>query len=70
MITTELLNIASSICPERVAVSSEGIKYTYVGLSERVDRLAKSLLGLGVSKGDRVAFPTPSLRLSVGDSRE
>ncbi|MBQ03126.1 hypothetical protein CL673_00200 [Candidatus Bathyarchaeota archaeon] len=65
MITTELLNIASSICPERVAVSSEGIKYTYVGLSERVDRLAKSLLGLGVSKGDRVAFLQVNCRQSV-----
>jgi len=56
MITTELLNIATSICPDRVAISFEGKKYTFIELSERVNRLAKSLLDLGVSKGDRVAF--------------
>ncbi len=56
MITTELLNIATSICPDRVAISFEGKKYTFIEFSERVNRLAKSLLDLGVSKGDRVAF--------------
>jgi acyl-CoA synthetase (AMP-forming)/AMP-acid ligase II len=56
MITTELLNIATSICPERVAISFEGKKYTFIELSERVNILAKSLIDLGVNKGDRVAF--------------
>jgi fatty-acyl-CoA synthase len=42
--------------PGRVALSHEGRDLTYRELSERVNRLAVALRGLGVRHGDRVAF--------------
>jgi acyl-CoA synthetase (AMP-forming)/AMP-acid ligase II len=56
MNTTDFLNIAAAICPERVAIVFEGKRYTFSQLNERVNRLANALLGLGVTKGDRVAM--------------
>jgi len=54
--TTEFLMITSSICPDRPAIIFEGKKYSFADLSQRVNRLANALLGLGVEKGDRVAI--------------
>jgi acyl-CoA synthetase (AMP-forming)/AMP-acid ligase II len=56
MNTTEFLVITSAICPDRAAISFEGKKYTFAELSERVNRLANALLGLGIGKGDVVAI--------------
>jgi len=47
MNTTEFLMITSSIVPDRPAITFEGKKYTYAELSERVNRLANALAGLG-----------------------
>ncbi len=42
--------------PHRVAVTYEGRQWTYGQLHERVLRLAHALRGLGVRRGDRVAY--------------
>ena len=56
MNTTDFLSIATSICPDRVAIVFEGKRYTFSQLNERVNRLANALLNLGIEKGDRVAM--------------
>lgn len=55
MNTTDFLSIASSICPNRPAIVFEDNSYTFSQLKDRVNRLAESMVGLGVKKGDRVA---------------
>jgi len=54
--TTDFLNIATAICPDKAAIVFEDKRYTFSQLNERVNRLANGLLKLGVKKGDRVAF--------------
>jgi len=54
--TTEFLNIATAICPDKNAIVFEDKRYTFSQLNERVNRLANGLMKLGVKKGDRVAF--------------
>ena len=56
MNTSEFLNIASLIVPERVALVFEGRRFTYEEVAERVNKLANALAGIGVGKGDRVAM--------------
>jgi acyl-CoA synthetase (AMP-forming)/AMP-acid ligase II len=56
MNTTDFLNIAVAICPDRDAVVFEGKRYTFSQLNERVNRLTNALLNLGVTRGDRVAM--------------
>jgi acyl-CoA synthetase (AMP-forming)/AMP-acid ligase II len=56
MNTTEFLNIATAICPDKEAIVFEGNRYTFSQLNERVNRLANGLAKLGVKKGDRVAL--------------
>jgi len=56
MNTTEFLLISSSICPDRDLVVFEGKRWTFAQTSERVNRLANALMGLGVEKGDRIGF--------------
>jgi acyl-CoA synthetase (AMP-forming)/AMP-acid ligase II len=56
MNTTDFLNIATAICPDKTAIVFEDKRYTFTQLNERVNRLANGLMKLGVKKGDRVAF--------------
>ncbi|MFC1942156.1 class I adenylate-forming enzyme family protein [Chloroflexota bacterium] len=56
MNTTDFLNIATAICPDKTAIVFEDTRYTFSQLNERVNRLANGLIKLGVKKGDRVAF--------------
>lgn len=56
MNTTEFLTITSAICPDRTAIVFEGKRLTFSELSERANRLANALAGLGIKKGDRVAI--------------
>jgi len=56
MNTTDFLSIATSICPDKVAIVFEGERYTFSQLNDRVNSLANSLSKLGVNKGDRVAM--------------
>ena len=46
--------------PDRVAIMHEGRASTYLGLHERVSRLAGALRGLGVGRGDRIAYLGPN----------
>jgi acyl-CoA synthetase (AMP-forming)/AMP-acid ligase II len=54
--TTDFLNIASAICPDKTAIVFEGKRYTFGQLNERVNRLANGLIKMGVKQGDRVGF--------------
>jgi acyl-CoA synthetase (AMP-forming)/AMP-acid ligase II len=54
--TTDFLNIASAICPDKTAIVFEDKRYTFSQLNERVNRLANGLMKLGVKKGERVAL--------------
>jgi len=54
--TTDFLNIATAICPDKDAIVFEDKRYTFSQLNERVNRLANGLKKLGVKKGDRVSF--------------
>jgi len=54
--TTEFLNIAVTICPDKIAIIYEDERFTFRQLNDRVNRLANSLRKLGVCKGDRVAM--------------
>jgi acyl-CoA synthetase (AMP-forming)/AMP-acid ligase II len=46
--------------PERVAIVHEGREITYRELDTRVLRLASALRGLGVARGDRIAYLGPN----------
>jgi len=56
MNTSDFLNIASAICPERDSIVFEGKRWTYVQINDRVNRLANALMKLGVEKGDRIGM--------------
>ena len=56
MNTMEFLAITSAICPDRTAIVFEGKRLSFIELSERANRLANALAGLGIKKGDRVAM--------------
>ncbi len=56
MNTTDFLNIATAICPDKAAIVFEDKRYTFSQLNERVNRLANGLQKLGVKKGDRVSL--------------
>ncbi|SDL22128.1 fatty-acyl-CoA synthase [Glycomyces sambucus] len=46
--------------PHKTAVLDPGGRFTYAELHERVHRLARALRGLGVRRGDRVAYLGPN----------
>jgi acyl-CoA synthetase (AMP-forming)/AMP-acid ligase II len=56
MNTTDFLNIANAICPERDCIFFEGKRWTYAQISERVNRLANAMIKLGAEKGDRIGM--------------
>jgi acyl-CoA synthetase (AMP-forming)/AMP-acid ligase II len=55
MNTTEFLNIATAICPDKEVIVFEGKRFTFAQLNERVNRLGNALINMGIQKGDRVA---------------
>ena len=57
---TKLLDDAAAAFPTTVAISADGAHLTYAELTQRVDRLAGGLAGLGVDRGDRVALVLPN----------
>ena len=56
MNTTDFLNIAAAICPDKNAIVFEDKRYTFSQLNERVNRLANGLMKLGAKKGAVIAF--------------
>ncbi len=56
MNTAEILTIAGSMVPERVALTDPDSTVTYVGLQSRVNKLAHALSSLGVAKGANVGM--------------
>lgn len=56
MNTTEFLNIANAICPNRDIMVFEGKRWTVAQLNERTNRLAYALTLLGIEPGDRVGM--------------
>jgi acyl-CoA synthetase (AMP-forming)/AMP-acid ligase II len=54
--TTDFLNIATAICPDKAAIVFEDKRYTFSELNERVNRLANGLQKLGVKEGSIVSF--------------
>jgi len=56
MNTTDFLNIANAICPDRDCIVFEGRRWTYAELNERVNRLANDLARWGIGKGDRIGI--------------
>lgn len=56
MNTTDFLNIAVSICPERDFMIFERAGLSYERAGSRIDRMAHTLAGLGVVKGTRVGM--------------
>ena len=56
MNTTDFLNIASVICPDRELIVMKGKRLTFAQVAERVNRLANGLAKLGVKYGDRIAM--------------
>jgi len=56
MNTTDFLNIANAICPDRDCIVFEGRRWTYAKVNERVNRLANALAQWGIGKGDRVGI--------------
>ena len=56
MNTTDFLNIASTICPNKNLIVFGGQRWTFAQTSERVNRLANALSQLGVEKGDRIGM--------------
>jgi fatty-acyl-CoA synthase len=52
---------SASVYPEKTAVVYRDKRYTYRQFRQRVNRLATALQGIGVTKGDRVAFLCPNI---------
>lgn len=50
----------ASLTPERLAVIADGKALTFRKLNEKAQRMAKSLLSVGVRPGDRVALLAPN----------
>ena len=56
MNTTDFLNIANAICPERDCIVFGGKRWTYAQINERVNKLAHALTESGIRKGDRIGI--------------
>jgi len=54
--TTDFLEIACAICPDRDLVLFEGKRFSFTQINDRVNRLANGLQAQGLVKGDRVGF--------------
>ncbi len=60
------MNVARSLensayfFPDRIAVSEGDTKTTYAQLNERANRIATSLVGLGIKPGDHIALAYPN----------
>src|SRR5215218_3959131 len=60
MLVSDFLRRAVHLYPDRDAIVSGDLRFTYRQFDERVNRLANALLDMGVQKGDRVALLSPN----------
>src|SRR5215218_3160241 len=60
MLVSDFLRRAVHLYPDRDAIVSGDLRFTYRQFDERVNRLAGALRDLGVQKGDRVALLSPN----------
>ena len=73
MNTAEILMIAGSMVPDRVALSDPDGASTYAEVQSRVNRLAHALAGIGVGKGANVFLGVkpgsrpPVINVKTGD---
>jgi len=58
---SEVLSETTAAFPDRNAIVHEGETIRYRQLDERVDRLARGLIELGVAKGDKVGLWMPNM---------
>ena len=56
MNTTDFLSIACAICPDRDCMVFDRKKWTYDQTNARVNKLANSLVKLGIDSGDRIGM--------------
>ena len=56
----ELLSSRARRHPEKLALSFKGRRWTYAEFEHEVERVARAFLGLGIKKGDRIAFLLPN----------
>ena len=56
LLLPQFLKRAAKLYGEKTAVIDEDVRYTYDKMNKRVNRLSHGLLGLGIEKGDRVAY--------------
>ncbi len=56
----DLLDRATQLYPNKLAVIDERVRLTYAQLKEKVDRLAIAFLQLGIGKYDRILFQLPN----------
>ena len=54
MNTSDFLDIANAICPDRDMMVFDGKRWTFSQTNERVNRLAHALMELGIEKGGRI----------------
>jgi fatty-acyl-CoA synthase len=60
MLVSDFLRRAVRLYPQREAVVSGDLRFTYAQFDERVNRLANGLRDFGVQKGDRIALLSPN----------
>lgn len=56
MNTTDFLQIAAAICPDRDCVVFEGKRFSFAQIDARVNRLAGALARRGLQKGERIGI--------------
>ncbi len=56
----DLFEIVVDAAPDRLALITGEVTYTYVQLDERATRLANHLLSLGIAQGDHVGIHAPN----------
>ena len=49
------------VYPEKIAVVNGSRRFTYTQFYQRVNQLASALKGIGVKRGDKVAFISPNI---------
>lgn len=60
LLVDDFLRRAVQVYPDKTAVVDGDLRLTYRQLAERVNRLANALLGLGVTRGERVCMLSPN----------